>query len=98
MIVYNGDVLEDFERIFEFIAARDPMAALDHIDLIRDAVQTLDRHPYIGSLISGDSTLRELIISVGITGYIALYEYAENEKLVRIVAIRHQREIGYRRR
>jgi hypothetical protein len=39
-----------------------------------------------------------LVISHGKTGNIALYEYSPIEKLVRVVAIRHQREVGYRSR
>ena len=44
------------------------------------------------------SPLRELIISHGKTGYIALYEYSSGERLVRILAVRHQREAGYQGR
>jgi plasmid stabilization system protein ParE len=42
--------------------------------------------------------MRELVISHGESGYVALYEHAPAEDLVRIVAIRHQREAGYRGR
>jgi hypothetical protein len=38
---------------------------------------------------------RELIISRGKTGYIALYEYDETADVVLVLAIRHQREAGY---
>jgi hypothetical protein len=46
--------------------------------------------------LGGRSTLRELIISYGKSGYIALYEHSPVENVVRIFAIRHQREAGYR--
>ena len=49
----------------------------------------------IGRRVSG-STLRELVISYGSSGYIALYEHSPTEGLVRIAAIRHHRETGYR--
>jgi hypothetical protein len=42
------------------------------------------------------STLRELVISYGKSGYVALYEYSAGEGLLRVAAIRHQREAGYR--
>jgi addiction module RelE/StbE family toxin len=98
VIVFDEDALTDLERIFEFNFERDPATALDHIDKIRTAVLILDAHPRIGRPLSGGSTLRELIISHGRSGYIALYEYSEVAKLIRIVAIRHQREAGYRDR
>ena len=57
-----------------------------------------DAHPRIGRPNGAGSALRELVISHGETDYIALYEHAPAEDLVRIVAIRHQREAGNRGR
>jgi addiction module RelE/StbE family toxin len=98
VIVFDEQALADLERIFEFNFERDPATALDHIDKIRSAVLILDMHPRIGRLLGGGSTLRELIISHGKSGYVALYEHSEVAKRVRIIAIRHQREAGYRDR
>jgi plasmid stabilization system protein ParE len=39
--------------------------------------------------------LRELVISRGRTGYLALYEYDEPSDLVIVLAVRHQREQDY---
>jgi len=39
--------------------------------------------------------LRELVISRGKSGYVALYEYFEKEDVVLVVAVRHQREAGF---
>lgn len=98
MIVFDSGALEDLEQIFEFNAQGDPPMALDHVEAVRSAVAILDAHPEMGRLARRGSTLRELVISHGKTGYIALYEYSPIEKLVRVVAIRHQREAGYRGR
>ena len=96
MIVFDTGALDDLERIFEFDAQHDPVVALDHVEMVRSAVAILDAHPEIGRLAGRGSTLRELVISHGKTGYIALYEYSPIEKLVRVVTVRHQREVGYR--
>lgn len=96
MIVFDTEALDDLERIFEFNAQRDPATAMDHVEIVRSAVAILDDHPEIGRPARGGSTLRELVISHGKTGYVALYEYSPFEKLVRVVAIRHQREAGFR--
>jgi plasmid stabilization system protein ParE len=96
--VFDGGVLDDLERIFEFNAQGDLAMALDHVEAVRGAIAILDAHPEIGRPAGRASTLRELVISQGKTGYIALYEYSPIEKLVRVVAIRHQREVGYRSR
>ena len=98
MIVFDIEALDDLERIFEFNFERDPATALEHVDKVRSAVMILDAHPHIGRPLSRGSTLRELVISHGKSGYVALYEYSPVEQLIRVVAVRHQREAGYRSR
>jgi plasmid stabilization system protein ParE len=94
VIIFDEEALADLERIFEFNFERDPATALDHLRGIREAVMILDRHPEIGRPVAG-SPSRELVISYGKTGYMALYSYSPTLKLVRVTAIRHQREAGY---
>jgi len=96
VIVFAEEALDDLERIFEFNFQVDPATALDHIGKIRSAVLMLDTHPEIGRRLRGHSSLRELVISRGKSGYVALYEYSPVESLVRVVAVRHQHEAGYR--
>lgn len=98
MIVFAEEALGDLEQIFDFNNERDPVTALAHIEAVRSAVLILETHPGIGRSAGAGSALRELVISHGESGYIALYEHAPAEALVRIAAIRHQREAGYRGR
>jgi len=98
VIVFDVDALGDLERIFEFNFERDPTTALEHIDRIQSAVLILGEHPHIGRPSGRGASLRELVISHGRTGYVALYEHSPGEGIVRIVAVRHQREAGYRGR
>jgi plasmid stabilization system protein ParE len=95
MIIFSDGALADLEKIFDFNAERDPATALDHIDKIQSAVKVLETHPEIGRRVSARSALRELVISRGQAGYIALYEYSPVANRIRILAIRHQREAGY---
>jgi plasmid stabilization system protein ParE len=95
VIVFEDRALADMERILQFNAERDPATAIEHLHRIRDGVLILGDHPEIGRAVAG-SPLRELVISHGSSGYIALYEYARVQNEVRVVAIRHQRESGYR--
>jgi plasmid stabilization system protein ParE len=60
---------------------------------IHSAIDNLATHPLVGRRIEGD--LRELVISYGATGYIALYRFVVQRDEVRVLALRHQREIGY---
>ena len=50
-------------------------------------------HPLIGRRVHGD--IRELFISFGRTGYIALYRFVVPQDDARVLALRHQREIGF---
>ncbi len=85
----------DLERIYECNVERDPASALEDIEKNLDAVQILGRHPEIGRDAGGTPPLRELVISHGSSGYIALYEHSRVQNVVRVVAVRHQRESGY---
>ncbi|MHB8744464.1 MAG: type II toxin-antitoxin system RelE/ParE family toxin [Sulfuricaulis sp.] len=92
-VVYSENALANLERAFDFLAENDPHAALVAASAIREAVDTLSNHPMIGRIIASD--LRELVISYGKTGYIALYRFLPVQNQVRILAIRHQRELDY---
>lgn len=95
MIIFDEEALADLERIFEFNFARDPATALDHVRRIREGVSILGNHPEIGRAVAGSSQ-RELVISYGSSGYVALYQHAPLDGIVRVAAVRHQREAGYR--
>lgn len=92
-VVYAPRAVQDLERLFAFLEQHDEDAALSSARAIRDAVGALGRHPFIGRIRSGE--LRELVISYGKTGYVALYRYVAALDEVRVLAIRHQRELDY---
>jgi plasmid stabilization system protein ParE len=92
-VVYSGRPLEHIERAFQFLRDNNPTAALHAVAAIRSAVDNLAAHPLVGRRIEGE--LRELVISYGQTGYIALYRFVIARDEVRILALRHQRELGF---
>ena len=92
-IVYSRNALANLERLFEYRAKDDPSHALDAVIAIRTAIELLAGHPLIGRRVEGD--LRELVISYGTTGYVALYRFIPARNQVRVLALRHQRELDY---
>ena len=92
-LIYSGQAVADLVRLTDFLLESDPVAALETADLIEEAVAVLRRHPLIGRPVEFD--LRELVISRGRTGYVALYSFEEDSDAVLVLAIRHQREAGY---
>jgi plasmid stabilization system protein ParE len=92
-VIYSEEALADFERIIEFLLEASTESALQTLVNIRSAVGILEAHPLIGRRIDGH--IRELVISQGATGYLALYRFDAAFDVVRILRIRHQREAGY---
>lgn len=90
---YSERALDDIERLADFLREAAPEAADATGDIIADALQILPRHPFIGRPFGGE--LRELVISRGRSGYIALYHVDDEAGQVLVLAIRHQRESGY---
>jgi len=82
-VIYAPHALDAIERAHQ----------AGHVAGIQSAVDTLAAHPLVGRRVEGD--LRELVISFGATGYIALYRFAVQQDEVRVLALRSQREIGY---
>jgi len=83
-IIYSARAVENLDN---------PAGAVAAAEAIESAVNTLAAHPLVGRRIEGD--LRELVISFGVTGYVALYRFVVQDDQVRILALRPQREIGY---
>ena len=92
-VVYSARAITHLEHAFEFLHAENPDAAGSTSAAIRSAVDSLAAHPLVGRRVHGD--IRELVISFGQTGYIALYRYVVPRDEIRVLAIRHQREIGF---
>ena len=92
-IVYTQNAVNDLVRLTDFLIEVDIKAASETINLIEDAINILDRHPLIGRAV--DEEIRELVISRGATGYVALYSVEEHKNVILILAIRHQREAGF---
>jgi len=92
-VVYSARALENLARAFTSPLAEGPAAAAGAADAIESAVNNLAAHPLVGRRVEGD--IRELVISFGATGYLALYRFVVQEDQVRVLGLRHQREIGY---
>jgi addiction module RelE/StbE family toxin len=92
-VVYSRHAFADLERLADFLMSDAPQAAVRAMDLIRDGIEILARHPFVGR--PREEGLRELLISYGKSGYVALYSYEQRQDVVLVLAIRHQREAGY---
>lgn len=68
-------------------------SARAQVEAVCEAVAILGHHPLIGRGVKHG--FRELVISRGKTGFVALYRFAPRDDRVTVLRIRHQRELGY---
>jgi plasmid stabilization system protein ParE len=92
-VVYSPNALANLERLFTFLEERDADSAEAAARAIASAVEMLERLPLVGRRVQGE--IRELVISFGRTGYVALYRFRAARDEVRVLALRHQRELDY---
>ena len=94
-IRYTDEAYDDLKRLYEFLLQQDIQSAEHALQVIEKAIEVLKTFPFICRKAQIDNPfLRELIISFGANGYVALFEI-EEDKLVTILAVRHQREDDY---
>ena len=92
-VVYSARLLAQLERAFELLRTSNTPVVERAVRAIVSAIENLANHPLIGRRIDGE--IRELIISFGETGFLALYEFVVPRDEVRVLAIARQRELGY---
>jgi toxin ParE1/3/4 len=89
------EVFSDFDRFFDHMARFEVEDAPERIGNIIQAVDILANSPLIGRKVKGGK--RELVIGQGSRGYIVLYRFVADIETVFVLAIRSQRESGYKR-
>jgi len=87
------EAADDLERLTDFLLESAPEAALDTVSIVLDGLSIPAQHPLVGRPLPGGQ--RELVISRGRTGYLALYRYDAQADVVLVLALRHQRESDY---
>ncbi len=93
-IELSPECLDDFDRYFEHIAQFDADSAPQRIGDILEAIQILTHSPLIGRPVKNGK--RELVIGRAARGYVALYRYVAAIDTVFLLAVRAQREAGYK--
>lgn len=89
------EVNEDFERILDHLLMHGIEDAAARIHEIIEAINVLETNPLIGRPATGNK--RELVIGRRTRGYVALYRYVPEIDTAFVLALRSQKEAGYRR-
>ena len=88
------EIGDDFDRILDHLIEHEAADANSRIEDIMRAIDVLERNPLIGRPVRAD--LRELVIGRRALGYVALYRYVTELDTVFVLAVRGQKEAGYR--
>jgi len=89
-LVFAPGAMRDLDQLAYFLLAQSAADAAATAPLISSALGVLKRHPLIGR--PAEEGLRELLISRGRSGYVALYRYDPVSDTAAVLAIRRQRE------
>jgi toxin ParE1/3/4 len=89
---------DDLDRIYDHLADHLAETGAENIQsrlrTIIEAIAVLEQSPFIGRPAEND--MRELIMGRRTSGYVALYRYVVELDTVFVLAIRGQREAGYK--
>lgn len=93
-VIYAPGAIRDLQRLREFLRPKNPVAAKRAADTIIKALQVLGIQPQIGRPVEDmPDQYREWMIDFGDSGYVARYRF--DGEAVTILAVRHQKEVGY---
>jgi len=93
-VIWSQAALLDVQRLYRFLAPKNLDAAKRAVNAVRKGLNVLKLQPAIGRPIYDMPTeFREWIIDFGDSGYVVRYRI--ESELVIILAVRHQKEVGY---
>ncbi len=93
-VEFTPRALQDLERIATHLMEHEAASVSDRLEALHSGFDILQTHPDIGRRC--EDGLRELVIGKGARGYVALYSHQTVLGLVLVLAIRAQRERGYK--
>jgi plasmid stabilization system protein ParE len=93
-VIYTQSAIRDLQRLREFLRPKNPLAARRAAEAIVKSLQILGLQPQIGRSIEDmPDPYREWMIDFGDSGYVARYRF--DGVVITILAVRHQKEVGY---
>ena len=100
-VIFSREAAEDLERLFDHLLDRELRSATGDLDIparairaIEPACQFLTHSPFSCRKAGSSALVRELVITFGKSGYVALFEIREGQQVV-MGAVRHQVESDY---
>jgi plasmid stabilization system protein ParE len=93
-LIWTPSALLDVQRLYRFLVVKNPDAARRAVKAIRQGVKVLEQQPKVGRPVEEmDNEYRDWIIDFGDSGYVARYRV--DPQFVSVLAVRHQKEVGF---
>lgn len=93
-LIWSPSALLDVQRLYRLLAPKNLDAAKRAVAAIRQGVKVLEQQPGVGRPVDDmDDEFRDWIIDFGDSGYVARYRV--DPQSVTILAVRHQKEVGF---
>ena len=93
-LIWTPSALLDVQRLYRFLVVKNPDAARRAVKAIRQGVKVLEQQPKVGRPVEEmDNEYRDWIIDFGDSGYVARYRV--DQQFVSVLAVRHQKEVGF---
>ena len=100
-VIFSREANEDLDRLFVHVLERELNSPTGNLDIPERTIQAIHQaclllvHSPFSCRKTGDNAfVREIIISFGGSGYVALFEIHDSQRVI-IGAIRHQHENDY---
>lgn len=94
-VIFAPAAVRDIQRLRDFLTPKSVDAARRAGEAIRQGVKMLATYPLMGRMVDDlPQHYREWLIDFGDSGYVARYR-VDDDRVV-ILAVRHQREAGFK--
>ncbi|MBL8576728.1 MAG: type II toxin-antitoxin system RelE/ParE family toxin [Mesorhizobium sp.] len=94
-VVFAPAAIRDLRRLREFLQPKNAQVARRAGEAIRQGLNALGQYPRMGRMVDElPENYREWLIDFGDSGYVARYRV--DDDAIMILAIRHQKEAGYK--
>ena len=93
-LIWSRQALLDVQRLYSFLASKNVDAAKRAVSAVRQGVRVLTYQSRIGRPVDDmPDEFREWMIDFGDSGYLVRYRIGSDA--ITILAVRHQREVGF---
>ena len=93
-LIWSQQALLDVQRLYRFLASKNVDAAKRAVSAVRQGVRVLTYQSRIGRPVDDmPDEFREWMIDFGDSGYLVRYRIGSDA--ITILAVRHQREVGF---